>query len=804
MDINVKNFKKANQCFRAGNYEGAINLYRQIVVGQSVLSKYAEFNLKLLSIRFSKAGFEGLNDLDNLSEGVNNKALVPHKTAQKPDYLDDYSFKCVVKSNLFDGLWYLNKYSNLYHIGDDPLEHYLINSIELGTNPSEYFDTSYYIQANPDVIESGLHPFLHYVCQGCNENRVCLPPPPPEYISSYSVSKVEYVSRISVEIPLVQKTVRVIAHYLPQFHAIPENDGWWGKGFTEWTNTKPAKPQFKEHYQPHEPEEFIGYYDLLEPSTQRNQVELAKQYGVEGFCFYLYWFSGHRLLEQPLDNYLKDSSLDLPFCVCWANENWSRRWDGLENDLLMEQNYSDDDDISFIKNIAKYLRDKRYIRINNRPLLLIYRPNLFPDMKATARRWRMWCKDNGIGEIYLTYPQSFECVDPDVYGFDAACEFPPNNSAPPNITHKVEDKNNDFQGVVYDWRILLERSDSYKSSPYPLFRSTTPSWDNTARKKNKGVIFENSCPVLFEKWLINAFSDTLYNQINRDEQIVFVNAWNEWAEGAHLEPDRKYGYAWLQAIRNAHELLGAVKKKKILILIHAFYMDVFIDIIERLSRWHIINFEIVVTVNKINYVFASDVLNRFKLNANIVQVDNVGRDIYPFFEAMNNIDVLQFDFVLKLHTKKSKHRVDGDAWRNEIFDSLANEAVILSRLAFFDKGKLGILSPSNQHVPLSYYWGSNESNVKKLCKKIGIPLDFLQNDLSFVAGTMFLIDSNVLSYVLKLGLSIKDFPDESGQVDGTIMHAVERLFGVVCAWLNKDIVSVNGGLNLDFKYAVPG
>ena len=363
------------------------------------------------------------------------------------------------------------------------------------------------------------------------------------------------------------KAVRAICFYLPQFHAIPENDEWWGKGFTEWTNVKPAKPQFEGHYQPHVPDDFLGYYNLLEKETQRKQIELAKQYGIEGFCYYLYWFSGQRLLEQPLDNMLADKTLDLPFCVCWANENWSRRWDGLDNDLLMVQDYSPEDDIAFIENTSKYLKDERYIKINGKPLLMIYRPNLFPDMKATAKRWRKWCRENGVGEIYLAYPQSFESVPPEEYDFDAAVEFPPNKSNPPNITEFQTPIVEDFQSTVYDWRVFVERSKSYKDVDYTLFRGLTPSWDNTARKKNKGTVFQNSCPKLFEQNAVDAFNEAKRSSNTKDEQIVFINAWNEWAEGAHLEPDQKYGYAWLQAIKNAHELINK-KKNKIIIVSH--------------------------------------------------------------------------------------------------------------------------------------------------------------------------------------------------------------------------------------------
>ena len=344
--------------------------------------------------------------------------------------------------------------------------------------------------------------------------------------------------------------VRLIAFYLPQFHAFAENNEWWGEGFTEWTNVRPAQPQFVGHYQPHVPGE-LGYYNLLDRDVQQRQIELAKLYGVGGFCFYYYWFGGKRLLEQPIENYLADASLDHPFCLCWANENWTRRWDGLDSQILIAQQHSPEDDLAFAADVARYLRDPRYIRIDGKPLLIIYRPSLLPSALETSTRWREWFREQGIGEIYLAYTQSFEAVDPTKYGFDAAIEFPPNNSAPPNITSEVQPLQSTFSGTVYDWSVFPQRAQQYKKSPYRLFRSVCPSWDNTARRKSGGTIFHNSSPAAYQQWLENAIADTCQHTASPDERMVFVNAWNEWAEGAHLEPDQKYGYAWLDATRKA-------------------------------------------------------------------------------------------------------------------------------------------------------------------------------------------------------------------------------------------------------------
>lgn len=388
----------------------------------------------------------------------------------------------------------------------------------------------------------------------------------PAYDYIPETNKGGYVPLLNAP-PPTQKPAKLVCFYLPQFHAIPENDAWWGKGFTEWTNVQPATPQFVGHYQPHIPGE-LGYYNLLSTDVQRRQIELARLYGIEGFSFYFYWFGGKRLLDAPLENYLSDSTLDLPFCLCWANENWSRRWDGRDSEILIAQQHSPEDDLAFIKHVARFLRDPRYIRVDGKPLLLVYRPSLLPSARETSKRWRKWCRENGIGELYLAYTQSFETVDPSNYGFDAAIEFPPNNSAPPDVTRFVTPLDGEFGGKVYDWRVFVERSNHYKRSRYKLFRSVCPSWDNTARRKKKGTVFVNSAPALYQRWLENAIADTVAHQPSPDERLIFVNAWNEWAEGAHLEPDERYGYAWLQATRNALVAQNPLAQRQILVVTH--------------------------------------------------------------------------------------------------------------------------------------------------------------------------------------------------------------------------------------------
>ena len=345
----------------------------------------------------------------------------------------------------------------------------------------------------------------------------------------------------------IKTNFRAIAFYLPQFHPIPENDAWWGKGFTEWTNVSKAIPQFLGHYQPHLPGE-LGFYDLRLPEIQRRQIELAKNYGLYGFCYHYYWFSGRKLLNRPLETILADKTLDFPFCICWANENWTRRWDGMEDDVLIQQDHSAEDDTHFIRDIEIVLSDSRYIRIDGRPLLIIYRPDLFPNLTMTVKKWRDYCIAAGLGDLFLVACKTFSTkILPT--GFDALVEFPPHHILDcADLIKKSNFINLSYRGKTYSYPDLVESMSKLTKPSFQLFRTVFPSWDNEARKPGRGDTFVYSNPELYKKWL----SDSIrYTKTNNQDQIVFINAWNEWAEGAHLEPDRKYGYAWLQATYEA-------------------------------------------------------------------------------------------------------------------------------------------------------------------------------------------------------------------------------------------------------------
>jgi lipopolysaccharide biosynthesis protein len=364
--------------------------------------------------------------------------------------------------------------------------------------------------------------------------------------------------------------LRLIAFYLPQFHPIQENDEWWGEGFTEWRNVVQAKPLFKGHYQPHLPAD-LGFYDLRVPETREQQAELAQSYGISGFCYYHYWFNGRRLLNRPFDEVLGTGRPLLPFCLCWANENWTRRWDGMDNEILIKQDYSAEDDRAHAEYLVQAFKDERYIKIDGRPLFLVYRTARLPEPARTAEIWRKACKGAGFPDCYLATVQGYHHdVDPSTIGFDAAVEFAPHwQGVPPRKFRRrewdlIQRAYNALQKAgllswayrdhrVFSYRGLAERMAMRPQVPYKRLRCVTPGWDNSPRRKQRADIFDGSTPELYEQWLRTVAEQTLTERIG-DERIVFVNAWNEWAEGNHLEPDLRWGRAYLEATQRAVEV----------------------------------------------------------------------------------------------------------------------------------------------------------------------------------------------------------------------------------------------------------
>ncbi|WP_068170267.1 glycoside hydrolase family 99-like domain-containing protein [Neokomagataea thailandica] len=453
----------------------------------------------------------------------------------------------------FDPAFYLKTYTDVAAANMDPLEHYMLQGFRENRRPFEGFDPFYYrrryLKSMPDS-----NPLLHYLN---NKTRPDIHPAQP--LDGISVFR--DVKRFSsagpffeTQKPLPQNTVkraRILAYYLPQFHTIPENNTWWGNGFTEWTNTARTMPRFSGHYQPRIPRD-LGHYTINSSHLLAQQAKMARDSGVEGFVFYFYWFNRQRLLETPLEILLQHPEIDLPFCLMWANENWSRRWDGSEDDLLIAQNYHPEDDDALIDCFARYMKDPRYIHINQRPLLKIYRPDTIPNPHSTIARWRQIFKNrHNLCPLIIT-GQAFDSTDPRPFGADGAFEFPPHKivNGRPLLNDDVTLFDEDFSGQIYDYEDIVTHALQESPPPYPLIRTACPSWDNDARRQGKGLVLHGSTPALYKKWL-NGLITYAQNNPFYNETLICVNAWNEWAEGAYLEPDQHFGSAYLNATAEA-------------------------------------------------------------------------------------------------------------------------------------------------------------------------------------------------------------------------------------------------------------
>lgn len=349
---------------------------------------------------------------------------------------------------------------------------------------------------------------------------------------------------------------RLIAFYLPQYHPIPENDEWWGKGFTEWTNVGKAKPLFRGHYQPHVPAD-LGYYDLRVPETRSAQAEMAREYGIEAFCYYHYWFAGKRILERPFTEVLRSGQPDFPFCLCWANGTWTGIWHGCPNKVLIEQTYPgyDDHRAHFYELLPAFL-DKRYVTVDGKPLLLIYQPNEIPDVHKVLDFWRGMAVNAGLPDLHMVaILHRDKSWNPQQHGFDAAVrqDLPRPRwvdvSSRRPIT-KIIDLFNDKCGkpTIYRYEDMLLKMLPDKVSSIENYLCLIPNWDNTPRSGHNGLVLQGSTPELFRVQVKKALE--IMRNVPVEHKVIFVKSWNEWAEGNYLEPDHKFGRGYLEVIRD--------------------------------------------------------------------------------------------------------------------------------------------------------------------------------------------------------------------------------------------------------------
>ena len=471
-------------------------------------------------------------------------------------------FEAAYVSGFFDEAWYRKNYDDVDFTNIHPLMHYLDIGWQEGRDPSEAFSTAW----NKAQID---HPDLKNVCpllfylefafrEGMPYSKKCLSAPRKDAfnymkytIDQSKTNKKSFVESDTEAYLPEENDTKLIAFFLPQFAPFPENDQWWGKGFTEWTNVTKAVPQFIGHYQPRLPYD-VGFYDLRVKETRLRQEELAKHYGIHGFCYHYYWFDGKKIMNGPVEKKLKDEEQALPFCISWANEAWNATWTGTRNGCLLDQPDSVKTQALF-QELLPFFEDERYIRIDGKPFFMVYRPAYFSrstfckfvdEFRTLAQKYSIE-PFLALGKIFRNEP----IIPLGEYGADAYVEFPPNM-----FTYEVARRpltvNKSFKGLFYDLPKLIELSKKAVDENF-TFKTVFPMWDNTARKAESGAsIFLNSSPQLYYEWLSWAIKETK-NHHSPIHNLVFINAWNEWAEGAYLEPDMKYGYDFLQKTKKA-------------------------------------------------------------------------------------------------------------------------------------------------------------------------------------------------------------------------------------------------------------
>ena len=487
----------------------------------------------------------------------------------------------------FEPEWYRAKYG--VADGASCLAHFLRHRLEGWVSPVPEFDPIHYLSQSPDVAAAGMDPFEHYLLIGAAEGRE------PSKAIDLGFYRARYLQDMPRANPLlhyrrhrhepgvfptqaaeqasVPQQVRLntqpgplfeafapidpaaplkamlLAFYLPQYHPVPENDRWWGEGFTEWTNVARAVPRFVGHYQPRIPRD-LGHYRLDGTSVLAKQIAMARGAGIGGFVFYFYWFNGKRLLDAPLEAFLADPSLDMPFCLMWANENWTRRWDGSEHEVLLSQDYRESDEAALVATFARHFDDPRYIRLQGRPVLVVYRAGLIPDGAAAVSRWRAAFAALGHEPLFVM-AQSFGERDPREHGMDAAVEFPPHKLTEhlPQLNGQMRMLDFAADARLFDYEVVAGASDLSRQ-PYPLIRTALPGWDNDARRQGRGMTIHGATPAGYQAWL-ERLIEAANQQKVAGAAIVCINAWNEWAEGAYLEPDVHFGGAFLNATGRA-------------------------------------------------------------------------------------------------------------------------------------------------------------------------------------------------------------------------------------------------------------
>ena len=585
-----------------------------------------------------------------------------------------------------------------------------------------------------------------------------------------------YVHRAHDSVSAEKLQIKAIAFYSSDFY-IDRAPGSFTGSVTPWTNISEALPRYLGHYQPHRPGE-LGFYDQRLPEVLSAQIDLARQYGIYGFCFHYYFSEGRKLRELPLAQFLSNPNLNIRFCICWRNGDGTN---------------SSGDEAEFIESLKSVFADPRYIRINGRPLLVVYRPANLSNAHAAGKHWRSRAKEMGFPDLYLVGSRAVECVDPRQAGFDAAVEYPPHETSATEMRAEFSLIDPDFSGHIYDYQEVLTKHIERPATSYVCFKSVMPSWDDEPRRAGNGTSFAGSTPALFGTWLNRSCQATMSRE--PEERFLFINGWNNWLDGAHLEPDRKFGYAYLQVTANilrlyqdvtpSIELIQSinaafVRRNQAAVIFHCHYEDLLGPILEKYLA-PLSDADLFVTVHPDISRDAVEQIRKSVTNVYFLVSENRGRDVRSFMLALKHIASLGYPAACKIHTKKTPQAESGfgDSWRERLINSLvaSNDYVYRALERFSNEPDLGILAPAGSLMDLSLAANHipNTFWLDRLLRRLNRSDLIGSYSFGFPAGSMFWFRVRALDGFSDLFLTEDGFEPEIGQRDGTLAHAAERL-----------------------------
>ncbi|HVY85323.1 MAG TPA: glycoside hydrolase family 99-like domain-containing protein [Caulobacterales bacterium] len=585
-------------------------------------------------------------------------------------------------------------------------------------------------------------PFAPPVLELTNEAPpiAVLPPPPTD------TEKMD----APAQTPLENAPVRVVAFYDPSAHR-------------HWLDVAAATPRFVDHMQPRLPK--LSFYDPRVGDVMRTQAELARLHGVEAFCFRVMWGARDGDHEAVLAHW-REAAPALSFCLSF--------------DLAESEEAEKADAEAFIAYAAPFLKESRYLRVGDRPLIIVARPERLDDCGAMVKAWRGYCLSNGVAAPYFAYTQIGADDDPSVFGCDAAIEAPPHLCAPRDLTSIANVSDPDFVGRVLDYADMRQRRVLWRRPSYPIFRGVCSGWDDDPIHPHEGEALHGGRPSLFGAWIATAARETVAKIVAPQERLVFIESWNQWSTGSAIEPDQRFGYGWLHALREG--LADAAKPQegpapKLIVVVHVFYIDIFELILAQLVRFTQ-PYELIITCPQEKAEDVGLALERWGVSAQVHACENRGRDVWPFLQAMAARKPAPEDVILKLHTKRSKHRADGGEWRDRMYASLlSGDAPQRALDAFAFDHKLGMIAPEGVLAPITLNLAPNEDAIAAFLARAG--LGEIEPPDVFAAGSMFYVRARHLQPILDRELDRTDFEPESGQLDGTFAHALERVFTLI-------------------------